>query len=75
MKVGDLVKIPEDNQYWWGGKVGVVIDIEMEPVQPSLGGYVHPARQTLRLLVAGDNPGFSHVKFGANFVELISEAK
>jgi hypothetical protein len=27
------------------------------------------------LLVAGDNPGFSHIKFGANFVELISEGR
>jgi len=66
MKVGDLVKIPEDNHYWWGGKVGVVISIEESPFSAS---------QTLRLLVAGDNPGFSHIKFGANFVELISEGR
>ena len=67
MKIGDLVKIPEDNHYWWGGKVGVIIGI----------GDLHQSfsQRTLRLLVAADNPGFSHVKFGANFVELISEAK
>ena len=67
MKVGDLVKIPEDNHYWWGGKVGVVIDI----------GDLHQnfGQRTLRLLVAGDNPGIGHVKFGENFVELISESR
>ena len=68
MKIGDLVKIPLDDYYWWGGKVGVVVDIETDP-------YVHPDRHALRLLVAGENPGISYVKFGANFVELISEAK
>ena len=24
MKVGDLVKVPADGQYWWGDRVGIV---------------------------------------------------
>ena len=67
MKVGDLVKMPEDDHYWWGGKVGIVINIE-DPHQ-------RLDWQTLRLLVAAHNPGCGHVKFGANFVELISESR
>ena len=65
MKVGDLVKLPEDSYYWWGGKVGLVIDIEDRHKAPSV--------QTLRLLVAARNPGVGYVRFGANFVELINE--
>ena len=67
MKVGDLVKIPEDSHYWWGGKVGVIVGIEDK--HQSFG------QQTLRLLVAAEKECAGHVKFGANFVELISEAK
>ena len=66
MKVGDLVRLPEDNHYWWGGKAGLVVSIEDR--------HQKVGWQTLRILVAAHNPGFSHVKFGANFVELISES-
>ena len=67
VKIGDLVKIPEDRHYWWGGKVGVIIDIEDR--------HRNIMQRTLRLLVAGENPGIGHVKFGSNFVELISEGR
>ena len=67
MKVGDLVKLPKDDHYWWGSKVGLVIDLEANHLNPEL--------HTLRILVAAHNPGYSHVKFGANFVELISESR
>ncbi len=67
MKVGDLVKLPEDYHYWWGGKAGLVVDIEDR--------HRSHYRQTLRILVAACNPGVGHVKFGANFVELISESR
>ena len=67
MKIGDLVKLPEDNHYWWGGKAGLILEID----DPCRAEYYW----TLRLLVAGKNPGVGHVKFGANFVELVSEAR
>ena len=67
MKVGDLVKLPEDNYYWWGGRAGLVIDIEDR--QQKVGW------ETLQILVAAHDPGFGYVKFGANFVELISESR
>ena len=68
IKIGDLVKLPEDNHYWWGGKAGIVVDVET-PLADA------PTRQLLRLIVAGENPGFTHVKFSANFVELINESR
>jgi len=68
VKVGDLVKLPEDSHYWWGGKAGLVVDIETDP-------YIHPDRQTLRLLVAAEKECVGYAKFGANFVELISESR
>jgi len=67
MKVGDLVKLPEDRHYWWGGKAGLVVDIEDK--------HQNVGWRTLRILVAAHNPGVGHVKFGANFVELINEGR
>ena len=67
MKIGDLVRLPEDSHYWWGSKVGLIIGLE--------ANHINPERHALRILVAARDPGYGHVKFGANFVELISEAK
>ena len=65
MKIGDLVRLPEDSYYWWGGKVGVIVGME----------YDHADWPTLRLLVAAENECAGYAKFGANFVELISESR
>jgi len=62
VKVGDLVRLPEDSYYWWGGKVGIVVGI---------GDHHRPSSQrTLRVMV-----GSHYTKFGANFVELVSESR
>ena len=68
MKVGDLVRLPEDDYYWWGGKAGLVVGIENEKQPPS-------SWRTLRLLVAAEKGCTGWVKFGENFVELISEGR
>ena len=65
MKVGDLVRLPDDNHYWWGSKVGLVIKLEPNRSNPKMS--------TLSIIVAAQNPEFNYVKFGANFVELVSE--
>ena len=72
MKVGDLVKCPQDNYYWWGGKVGLVVEIEIEP-RPPFGSRACTvsSRTTVRLLI-GDG---SYTRFGANFLEVISESR
>ena len=67
MKIGDLVKLPEDYHYWWGGKVGLVIgygygDVDEDPLYPDL--------KALHIIV-----GDKHTRFGANFVELVSESR
>ena len=62
IKVGDLVKMPPNPVYWWGGQVGI-IDI----VEPEGSGYV-----TYRVFV----PGKGHARFNdAEFVEVISESR
>jgi hypothetical protein len=60
VKVGDLVKLPEDSHYWWGGKPGLVVAIEDK--------HQLPQYWTLGVQV-----GYHYTKFGANFVTLISE--
>ena len=67
MKVGDLVKLPKESQYWWSEKVGLVIgygygDFDEDPLDPDL--------KALHILI-----GQHHVRFGVNFVELVSEAR
>ena len=62
MKIGDLVRLPEDSYYWWGGKAGIIVGIEDK--------HQSFAQRTLRVMVGGH-----YTKFGANFVELVSEAK
>ena len=62
IKVGDLVKMPPNLTYWWGGQVGI-IDI----VEPEESPYV-----TYRVFV----PGKGFARFGdVNFVEVISESR
>ena len=68
MKVGDLVKLPEDSYHWWGGKAGLVVAIEDN-------AYDHLLPPTLRILVAACNPGVGHVKFGEKDVEVINESR
>ena len=60
MKAGDLVKCPPDNYYWWGGKIGLVIEVVPE------GCF-----NFVKLLVDGD----SYTSFSENFLELVSEGK
>ena len=67
MKVGDLVRLPKDNYYWWGNKVGLVIGVE--------NSYSSPELDTLRIVVSAREPEHSYVKFGANYVELVSEGR
>ncbi len=67
MKVGDLVRLPKDNHYWWGNKVGLVIGLE--------DNHLNPERVTLRIMVAARDPKYNYVKFGANYVEVISESR
>ncbi len=66
MKVGDLVKLPKESQYWWSERVGLVI------------GYGYGDQESddqdesaLHILVDGNK----HTRFGANFVELVSESR
>ena len=65
MKVGDLVKLPNDRYFWWAGKVGLVVGVEDKQRQPLF--------HSLTILVAAPDPEFNPVKFGANYVELVSE--
>jgi hypothetical protein len=62
VKVGDLVKLPEDSHYWWGGKLGIVVAIEDKHQMPDYW--------TLGIMV-----GCEYTKFGANFVKLINESR
>tara|TARA_Y100000310_G_C20371378_1_gene663670 strand:+ start:536 stop:730 length:195 start_codon:yes stop_codon:yes gene_type:complete len=62
VKVGDLVRLPDDSHYWWGGKTGIVVGIEDK--------HQLPHYWTLRVMV-----GCHYTKFGANFVKLISESR
>jgi hypothetical protein len=60
VKVGDLVRCPPDDHQWWGGKIGLVIEVVPD------GCF-----NLIRLLVDGD----FCAKFGENFLELVSEGK
>ena len=59
MKVGDLVRLPKDDHYWWGSKVGLVTALE--------DNHLNPELSTLRIMVAVPSPEYSYVMFGANF--------
>ena len=62
MKIGDLVRMPPNLAYWWGGQVGI-IDI----VEPEGSSYVQ-----YRVYV----PGKGYARFGdVTFVEVISESR
>ena len=66
MKVGDLVKCPKEDHYWWSERVGLVIGY----------GYGDQEgddrdRSTLHILIDGNK----HARFGVNHVELISESR
>lgn len=67
MKVGDLVKLPVDDHYWWSEKVGLVIgygygDGDDDPNNPNWN-VLH--------IIVGDK----YTRFGDNFVELVSESR
>jgi hypothetical protein len=62
-KIGDLVRMPWDAHYWWSETVGLVIGFE--DIVPN------PAHRTLKILVGRDK----HTRFGAGFVELVSESR
>ena len=59
MKVGDLVRCPADNYYWWSGRLGLVVKTPDD------------SQTWVRLLIDGN----SFTKFGADFLELISESR
>jgi hypothetical protein len=62
VKVGDLVKMPSSNTYWWGDQVGI-IDI----VEPEGSGY-----STYRICV----PGKGFARFSdTTWAEVISEGR
>ncbi|MBP04924.1 MAG: hypothetical protein CMA72_09105 [Euryarchaeota archaeon] len=62
MKVGDLVKLPHNPVYWWGGQVGI-IDL-VEPEGSSCVKY--------RVRV----PGKGSARFGdMTFVEVLNESR
>ena len=62
INVGDLVRMPLNPVYWWGGQVGV-IDI----VEPEGSGYV-----TYRVFV----PGKGFARFNdVTFVEVLNESR
>ena len=62
-KIGDLVRMPHDDHYWWSETVGLVIGFE--DIVPN------PAHRTLKIMVGRDK----HARFGAGFVELVSESR
>ena len=66
MKVGDLVKCPEMDRYWWSNRVGLVIGY----------GYGDQEcdgqdRSVLHILIDSDK----HARFGVDHVEVISESR
>ena len=62
IKVGDLVRMPPNPSFWWGGQIGI-IDI----VEPEGSSYVQ-----YRVCV----PGIGFARFGdVTFVEVISESR
>jgi hypothetical protein len=61
VKVGDLVKLPEDKYFWWSGKVGIIVAIETP---------ADAVPRNLRIMV-----GPHRTKFGERFVELINEGR
>lgn len=66
MKVGDLVKCPEEDRYWWSGRVGLVVGYgygEQEGDERD--------RSVLHILIDGDK----HTRFGVDHVELVSESR
>ncbi len=67
MNIGDLVRLPSDNYYWWGDKVGLVIGVENE--------HLNFERRTLKIVVSAHDPEHRYVKFGANYVDLVSESR
>ena len=69
MKVGDLVRCPSDDVFWWGGKVAVVIGLD------DLDDHQGTKWTTARVLVAAHNPGFDYVAFGTRYLEVINEAR
>ena len=66
MKVGDLVRCPKEDQYWWSGRVGLVIGYGYGDQESD-----DQDRSALHILIDGNK----HTRFGANFVELISETR
>ena len=62
MQVGDLVRMPPNPVYWWGGQVGII-----DVVEPEGSGYV-----TYRVHV----PGIGFARFSdVTFVEVLSEGR
>lgn len=63
MKVGDLVRMPRDMDYWWSEKVGIIISAEGQtPYSPPL----------YKVVVAPQ----SYLCFNdASWVEIVSESR
>jgi hypothetical protein len=67
VKVGDLVRLPKQSRYWWSGKVGLVIGYGYGDRDDD---HRNPDYRALHIII-----GQHHVRFGENFVELISEGR
>jgi len=62
IKVGDLVKMPSSQSYWWGDQVGII-----DVIEPEHSSYV-----TYRIFV----PGHGYARFSESaFVEVLSESR
>ena len=64
MKVGDLVKLPDDDCFWWGSKCGLVVGF----VEPSRNPH-HPSI-VVKVLVDGTD-----TRFGIRFLEVLNESR
>ena len=62
LKIGDLVRMPQSTNYWWGGQVGII-----DLVEPKGSGHV---KYRFRAS-CGTTARFSQAKF----IEVISEAR
>jgi len=66
VKVGDLVRCPKGDRYWWSERVGLVVGF-------GYGDQEGDDRDmsALHILIDGDK----HARFGTEYVELVSESR
>ena len=73
MKLGDMVRLPEYNVYWWSSAIGIIV-AENCALLDTTGEHAWNS-YTIHVFLNGRDGKTGRAKFGEYDLELISEAR